>query len=219
MAGDEHVTSARAVYDASAEWYLGFVGTELSSATEDAVDRSLLVAFGELVAELPPAPVADVGCGPGRVAALLSRLGVDVVGIDVSTAMLAAARSAHPQIPFEEGRLDRLPFVDGSLSGVVCWYSIIYTPPQHLDRAFAEASRVLRPGGQVLLAFQAGAGEGVERVGAQGTTHTLTSYRHGVDDVTDRLEAAGFEVHTTALRVPRLDHESAHQAFVIGSRR
>ena len=81
---------------------------------------------------------------------------------------LAVARTAHPHIEFEEGQLDALPIETGALAGAVCWYSIIYTPPDRLAEAFGELSRVLTPGGYVLLAFQA-EGEPVHRADAHGT--------------------------------------------------
>jgi ubiquinone/menaquinone biosynthesis C-methylase UbiE len=146
MPPGDHVAAARAVYDASADRYVEFVGTEISSATEAPVDHSLLTAFVDLVTDGTSKRVADVGCGPGRVAAFLAMRGLDVVGLDVSAAMLSAARIAHPDISFEEGRLDDLPIDEGSLAGVVCWYSIIYTPPECLGDAFTELDRVLSPG-------------------------------------------------------------------------
>ena len=73
MPRDDHVTSARAVYDVSAKRYIEFVGTELSPAIEGPVDRSLLLAFVERVATGLGGKVADVGmrarsggCLPGR---------------------------------------------------------------------------------------------------------------------------------------------------------
>ena len=159
--------------------------------------------------------VADVGCGPGRVAAFLVRHHLEVVGLDPSPAMLAAARIAHPDIQFEEGQLDDLPIPEASLAGVVCWYSIIYTPPKYLGDALAELARVLKPGGYLLLAFQAGSGEPVFRTDAHGTALSLTSFRHSLSDVTGRLEDAGLAVRATALREPEFDHEMTPQAFVI----
>ena len=81
---------------------------------------------------------------------------LEVVGLDPSPAMLGATRIAHPDIQFEQGRLDDLPIPEASLAGVVCWYSIIHTPPAYLGDALTELARVLRPGGYLLLAFQAG---------------------------------------------------------------
>ncbi len=215
MREEDHVAAARAVYDASAERYVEFVGTEISAATEATVDRSMLTAFVDLVRTAPSTRVADVGCGPGRAAAFLAAHGLDVVGLDVSVAMLSAARLAHPELSFATGRLDDLPIDDGSLGGVVSWYSAIHTPPERLGAAFTELKRVLSAGGYLLLAFQAGSGEPVHRDNAHGTGLSLTSFRHSLSDVTRRLEIAGFEVHATALREAELDHETTPQAFVI----
>jgi SAM-dependent methyltransferase len=211
----EHVASARAVYDASVERYVQFVGTELSASTEGPLDRSMLDTFVEMIEARGETQVADVGCGPGRVAAHLAARDLDVVGVDVSPAMIAYARRAHPGISFEEGRLDRLPLEDGSRAGVVCWYSIIYTPPADLGAAFDELRRVLRPGGVVLLAFRAGDGQTWHRTDAHGTGLPLTSYRHALDDVAGRLLASGLRVQATAQRQPELAHESTPQGFVV----
>lgn len=212
------MTAARAVFEASTERYVGFAGTEISAATEGPVDRSLLRAFVELVASGGGGRVADVGCGPGRAAAYLAARGLDVVGVDVSPAMLVAARRAHPGIEFVEGRLDDIQIPTGALDGVVCWYSIIYTPPKRLDDTFAEVRRVLAPGGHLLLAFQVGDGDPAHRTDAQGTGLALTVYRHALGDVTCRLEATGFMVHATVERAAALDHESTPQGFVIACR-
>ena len=112
---------ARAVYDASAEGYGRFAGVEISAATEGPVDRLLLAAFVELMADAPAGRVADLGCGPGRVAAFLATHGFEVIGVDVSAAMVEAARNAHPTIEFELGQLAVLPMADASLAGAVCW--------------------------------------------------------------------------------------------------
>ena len=216
MPAKDHVAAARAVYEASADTYVQFVGTEISAATEAPVDRSLLGAFVDLVKAGSSTRVADVGCGPGRVAAFLVTHHLEVVGLDPSPAMLASARIAHPDIRFEEGQLDDLPVPEASLAGVVCWYSMIYTPPEYLGDAFAELARVLRPGGHLLLAFQAGSGEPVLRTDAHATALSLASFRHSVSDVTGRLEDAGVSVRATAVRQPEFDHETTPQAFVIG---
>jgi ubiquinone/menaquinone biosynthesis C-methylase UbiE len=217
MSDEDHVATARAVYERAVSRYVQFVGTEISSATEGPIDRSLLVAFVELIKRHTVARVADVGCGPGRVAAFMAERGLDVVGVDVSPAMLAVARTAHPHIKFEEGQLDALPIEAGELAGAVCWYSIIYTPPDRLAEAFDELTRVLIPGGYVLLAFQA-EGEPVHRADAHGTHLPLTSYRHSVQEVAGSLEDTGFKIYATVLRAAELEDETTSQGFVIASK-
>ena len=212
-----HVTSARAVYDASVERYVAAIGTDVSETVEASADLDVLAGFARDLAGRE-GPVADLGCGPGRVAAHLAARGLDVVGLDLSAGMLVAARRAHPGLRVVLGSLADLPLSDGSLAGAVCWYSIIHTPPARLDEVFAELARVLVSGGRVLVAFQSGGGEAVHRPDAHGTGLPLTSHRHRPDAVVADLAAAGFDDVTRTERGPAHEHETTPQAFVVGRR-
>ncbi len=215
MTEPDHVSTARAFYDATADLYSRIIGTELTPAVEGPVDRALLRAFVEYVKETRIGPVADVGCGPGRVAGYLAENGLEVVGVDVSQAMLTVARSAHPGIRFVEGQLTDLPFPDGYLAGAVCWYSIIYTPAEHLADVCVELDRVLAPESNLLVAFQAGTGDSVHRADGYGTGLPLTSYRHSPGEVARHMTAAGFRVHARAVREIERRHEATPQAFIL----
>lgn len=50
------------------------------------------------------------------------------------------------------------------MAGVVCWYSLMYLPPEDRPAAFAELYRVVKPGGYLVTAFKAGDG-GLRRAG------------------------------------------------------
>lgn len=213
------MSTTRAAYEATAESYADSVGTEISAAIEAPLDRALLEAFVESLANATAGPVADLGCGPGRVAAFLAGRGIDALGVDVSPAMLAIARRVHPGIDFQEGRLTDLPLATGSLAGAVCWYSIIHTPPEHLGAVFEELDRVLNAKSQVLVAFQAGTGQAVHRSGIHAGSGPLISYRHSPDVIIRHLADAGLPAHAQALRGAELPHESTAQAFVWARRR
>jgi len=218
MIEPEHVSTTREAYDGTADVYVQYIGTEISASIEADLDRSLLEAFvgrvGAAPAESVAGSVADVGCGPGRVAAFLAARGLDVVGFDVSRSMLDLGRAAHPGVRFDEGLLTRLPVPDHSLVGAVCWYSIIHTPPELLDEVAAELARVLVPGAPLLVAFQAGRGEALHRTEVLGRPVSLTSYRHDPLDVARRLAAGGFEVDQPVVRAAVGEHESTPQAFI-----
>lgn len=215
MIESQHQTEARAAYDAFADAYLEWAGAEVGPSTEATLDRALLAAFVEDVAVAgSTGPVADLGCGPGRVAALLAGAGLDVVGLDLSPAMVELARRSHPSIGFEVGSLDRLPFDDSSLAGAVCWYSIIHTPPEELGAIATELARVSSPGAPLLVAFQAGTGEVVRRDAVAGVAVSLTNYRHDPDVVAGCLASAGFDLRARLVRQPELAHESTPQAFL-----
>lgn len=209
-----HVATARAVYDATAERYAASIGTEINEAFEAPLDRTVLSTFADMVPE--GGLVLDAGCGPGRVAALLARRGLDVVGIDLAPAMVRIARETHRHIRFEEAELTRLPLAERSVSAAVYWYSIIHTPADRLGDVFAELRRVIIPGGPVLVAFQAGDGEAVTRDDAYGTGMTLTSYRHWPEEMVRALDEAGIAHHSSKVRAAALPHETSPQAFVLG---
>lgn len=212
MADD--LVRARAIYDATAEQYARVIGTEISDAFEAALDVSFLDA---LVAALPddPAPVLDLGTGVGRIAAWLTARRVTTIGLDLAPGMLHVARAAHPHLALGAATLARLPLRDHCARGATAWYSIIHTPGGELTATFAEIARVLLPGAPLLLGFQSGADERVDRPNAHGTSITLTSHRHDADTVARLLAESGFDVLDAATRPPELPHETAPQSFVL----
>jgi SAM-dependent methyltransferase len=199
--------ATRRSYDAVAETYVRLFGDELAGKP---LDRALLAAFVETVS----GPVADLGCGPGHVTAHLYRLGCQAFGIDLSPEMVGVARRAYPAVSFSQGDMTQLDITSGSLGGIVAFYSIIHLPPDLLPLALAEFARVLAPGGQVLLAFQAGAGERLHQTDWHGHAVALDHYRRAPADVADQLAAAGLHVHTTVTRDP-LPSESAQRCYLI----
>lgn len=205
------------MYDATAAAYAEAIGTELNPDFEGPVDRALLAAFVELAAAAGTGPVADLGCGPGRVASFLARHGLATIGLDLSPAMAGTAAAAHPHIPFGAADLRRLPLADGVLAGAVCWYSIIHTPAADLAALFAEVVRPMVAGSPLLVAFQTGDDERVHREDAHGSGHPLTSHRHHVDTVTQALVDAGAEVRSTTVRQPMSTGEPTPQAFVLAA--
>jgi SAM-dependent methyltransferase len=93
--------------------------------------------------------VLDVATGPGWLAARAARRGASVVGVDIAEAMLARARSAHPELEFRRADAHALPFADAAFEAVVANFAIMHL--SRPERAIAECARVLRPGGRLAL--------------------------------------------------------------------
>lgn len=74
-------------------------------------------------------PIADLGCGPGRLTAHLNRLGVERFGIDLSPTMIQVARREHPGLRFEIGSMTDLRLPDAALGGARCCGSPSSTYP------------------------------------------------------------------------------------------
>jgi len=205
-----YLDTTRTAYDTVAVNY----AEQQNAALDDRpLDRAMLAGFAQLVISADVGPVADLGCGPGHVTAHLRSLGLTARGIDLSPAMVAVARAAHPDLRFDEGSMTALDLPDGELGGILARYSIIHTPPEQLPVVFAEFHRVLAPGGHVLLAFQVGD----ERVHVQkgyGHVVSLDAYRLSPDTVVELLERAGFEMVARLLREPEED-EKTPQAHLI----
>lgn len=151
MTSFEHLPTVRTDYDAMAQAYAAFIGDAFAGSP---LNHVLVQAFADLVQQAGGGTVADVGCGPGHVTAYLRDRGVDAFGIDLSPQLVAAAREANPSIRFDVGDMGALDVATGSLAGVLAKYSVIHTPPDVLPAMLGELSRVLAPGGHLLVSFQ-----------------------------------------------------------------
>lgn len=214
MSEPEFVRATRASYDTVAADYAALIHGELAAQP---LDRALLAGFAELVQAAGAAPVADIGCGPGRVTAYLNDIGSPAFGIDLSPQMVAQARQAYPNLRFEAGSMLALDLPDRCLGGIVAWYSIIHIPDEQLPRAFEQFFRVLVPGGYLLLAFQVGT-EVRHRADLAGHAVSLDFHRRQPDQVAEVLSRAGLQVRARMLREPSEGGEfpeNSPQAFLL----
>jgi ubiquinone/menaquinone biosynthesis C-methylase UbiE len=92
--------------------------------------------------------VLDIGCGTGRFLAQLAEI-AKAWGVDPSPQMLEVARSRVGGAGLKLGSAEELPFKDGWFERATMWLvaHLVDRP-----RAFAEAARVLEPGGRFALA-------------------------------------------------------------------
>lgn len=216
---DELTDQTRTAYDVVARAYAAAVP---DTSFESADDLELVKQFALGLAESPAAGngtrVLDAGCGAGRMIPLLlthaPSLAVD--GIDLSAEMIALARAAHPGIPFAQGSLSELPYEAERFDGVLAWYSIIHTPPHQLTGILAEFHRVLRPGGLLLLAYQAGIGER-QIARPYGHDVELRAFLHDTDFIEANLDDLGFDTVHRVDRDPRTNEHNP-QGFIIARR-
>lgn len=118
----------------------------------------LLLETTQTLAALPNVAgkaVADIGCGTGRYATQLMRLGASkVAGVDLSPAMLEVAqrKALKAELPIEWGVGDlsgRIPIPDATLDAAVCALTLSFI--ENLTPAFAELARILKPGGVLVV--------------------------------------------------------------------
>ncbi|MFZ2115810.1 MAG: class I SAM-dependent methyltransferase [Pseudonocardiaceae bacterium] len=95
MIEPSYLRATRTAYDTVAA-YAEWVSNDL---TAKPLDRALHGAFAEPVHADGTGPVADLGCGPGRLTAHLHSLGLSLLGVDLSPSMVALARRTYPDLP------------------------------------------------------------------------------------------------------------------------
>ena len=164
------------------------------------------------------APIADLGCGPGHVAAWLADRGVAAVGIDLSPAMIAVGRRGYPNVDFREADFLELPAADGEFAAAIAFYSIIHLQPGELAQAFGEIHRVLRPGGLFLVAFHIGS----------EVRHLDEWWGHPVDvdlrffeppEIANAIDRAGFCTEMRLERVSYPGEVETRRAYLLARRR
>jgi arsenite methyltransferase len=139
--------------------HLGYAGELL-----DAIPAEALASFAgvghhlDLAALQPGQAVLDLGSGSGTdvfCAAVLVGESGHVVGVDITDEQLAKAarlrdREGFSQVQFVEAHIEELPFDDASFDAVLSNGVINLSPAK--GRVFAEAARILRPGGRLAIA-------------------------------------------------------------------
>jgi SAM-dependent methyltransferase len=141
------------------------------------------------------------GAAPGRVLELAAGTGIltrelvavagaaEVVATDLNEAMVEYGRGQVPGAVWRQADALQLPFDDGGFDAVACQFGVMFFPDK--PAAFAEAARVLRPGGSLFVSVWATVGEhdfaaalvaGVELAFPDDPPSFMVSLPHGYAD-------------------------------------
>lgn len=131
-----------------------FAETHLA-AIYDALDpdRSDLLAYAGIVAELRARSVLDIGCGTGTFATLLAQCGVSVVGVDPAVASVGVAR-AKPyadRVTWVAGDITAVPPVQVDLATMTANVAQVFRTDDAWQSVLVGARAALRPGGHLVF--------------------------------------------------------------------
>lgn len=122
----------------------------------DEVSRGIADAIEHCVLRLNPQPgerILDLSTGTGWTSRVVSRRGASVIGADIATDLLDAARAkaAAERLPVEYrlGDAENLPFEDGEFDAVVSTFGVMFA--SRPEAAAGELARVCRKGGRIAL--------------------------------------------------------------------
>lgn len=148
---------------------------------------------------------ADFGCGPGQTTRFLYDNGLkDITGIDLSPAMVSAARRLSPEINFETGDSLNISYSSGYFGSALAFYSIVHFTNDQLRKCFGEINRVLKTGGDFLFSFHEG-DEIVHFDKAHDKEVDIDLYFFKTDDILALLYETGFNVIEAIERRPYED--------------
>lgn len=163
---------------------------------------------------------SDFGCGPGQTTRFLYDNGLtNVIGIDLSPAMVTAARRLSPQIKFETGDLLNIGYSSGSLGSALAFYSIVHFTTDQIRKCFTEICRVLKTDGDFLFSFHAG-DETVPFDQAHNKEVDIDLYFFKTDVIVAFLSEAGFNIIDAIERRPNDDEEfKSTRAYIWAEKR
>jgi ubiquinone/menaquinone biosynthesis C-methylase UbiE len=177
-----------------ARWYDPFV-TVFTLGQNQALRRRT----AELAGIKPGDRVLDVGCGTGDLTlAAAARAGSqgEVVGIDASPEMIAAARAKATgrgsAARFDVGLIERIPYSDDSFDVALSSLMLHHLPGRLKQEGLAEVYRVLKPGGKLLVVDMQNDPHGMVRAAIAALGHGRDGQRFS--DLPQLLRAAGFVV-------------------------
>jgi arsenite methyltransferase len=181
---------------------LGYPSAELDAIPSEAIESFAGVGYYfDLAAIRPGETVVDLGSGSGMDSFLAARqVGAAgrVIGIDMTDAQLAKATGlarAHgfSNVEFRSAHIEQLPLEDGSADVVVSNGVVNLSPAK--ERVFAEAARVLRPGGRLAIAdIVTDAQLPVSVTCDASLWAACIGGAMQRDDYRDAIESAGFEI-------------------------
>lgn len=107
-----------------------------------------------LLSLMPPLTIADLGAGEGTFSQLLARRARQVIAVDNSEKMVAygadlATRHGFTNLEYRLGDLEQLPIDDATID--LAFFSQSLHHAQHPQRAVAEAWRIVKPGGRIVV--------------------------------------------------------------------
>jgi ubiquinone/menaquinone biosynthesis C-methylase UbiE len=93
----------------------------------------------------------EVGCGFGRLSMAFADHSARHVGVDINLDALTLARTVYPDIEFYEASVTALPFGDCEFGLVSTWTVLQHVPPDYIQNAADEITRVTSPMATLLL--------------------------------------------------------------------
>lgn len=180
---DDHVTKTIATYNSLANMY-----------AKKFEKYPPIVECDAFLSTLPiHAKILEAGCGSGRDSGYFCSKGYDVIGIDLSSKLLAIAKKAVPKATFALMDLRNIKFPDESFDGIWSCASLLHLKRKEMIRVLKKFYSLLKSNGLLFVLMKEGLGE-KEDV-SDTSPHNLRFFTYVTQrELTKLLETAGFTV-------------------------
>ena len=209
----QDVQKIEKLYDTVAvEYSEKFHGEHETKPEDQEIFRRFAMAIGD------HRPVWDFGCGSGETTAYLTKLGIEISGMDLSENILEQARCNNPGIHFRKGNMLELSFGNDSIAGIVAFYAIVHFSEEQVDVAFREVFRVLHPGGIFLFTYHIGE-ENIHVQEFLGKKVDIDLMLFKTDFIVSCLKRNGFTILDVITRepYPEVEYET-QRAYVLATK-
>lgn len=212
-------------WEATAGYFQAEAAVEVGVDWGPGVTREL-----DVLPDVDGRDVLELGCGGGQFGVGLAERGARVVGVDLSRAQLehaatlAADRGVSDRVALLEGTVTELPVAADAVDLAVSAYALQWVPD--LEATAAEAARVLRPGGHLVVSMphpfytvfdpetrtltRSYHEPGPTRTSHEGIDPDEVLFRRRMGDIHAALRGAGFDVE--ALIEPGTADPEAYEA-------
>lgn len=151
--------------------------------------------FLSLLGDLSGKKVLDAGAGTGRLSLMMSKVGAQVVALDISSAMLKILKNKDKNIETVVGDVESLPFEDNAFNVITAAFLVVHLKDPSIF--FDEAYRVLKDDG-ILAVSNINQKEAPE-VDTKVGKIKIDSYYHRQDKIIEDLERLAFKIEKNIL--------------------
>jgi SAM-dependent methyltransferase len=145
LSGRDHRRVMKPTADATRRSYDRIARSYAARFRHELDDKPFDREFLDAVADAIPRRgwCVDLGCGPSQIGAYLARRGLSILSVDVSQEMLRHASVLLPEGGQVQADMRALPLANGSIAGIVAFYSLVHIPRKELTTTLVELHRVL----------------------------------------------------------------------------
>ncbi len=164
---------------------------EYISITRDTRPELEFEAFCNFV--VPKGLILDIGCAWGRDCKTFSERGFSVIGVDLSSEMIRAAKEFAPTCAYIQADMRCLPVKDEHVDGIWCSAALLHLKRSEISKALLEFKRVLKVDALCFIQVKKGSGEELTERGLPSGKPRFFTYFYE-DELREYFSSAGFSI-------------------------